>query len=357
VPARAHYAREPAGQANPAIHWPDPASVVRLGIGCQNLQFLGISMRFRYTFAAVAYVAVTVASTLTATKSIVAAPRVRLDTVFGNIDIELLHEEAPLTVTNFLNYIVSDRFDEMFFHRSVPDFVVQGGGFIFPEGGSGFDFIETDDPVMNEPGVSNTRGTVAMAKPPGQPNGATSQFFFNLVNNTGLDTAEGGFTVFGRVIGNGMTVVDQIAALQRVPAGGPGNVFATLPVRNFDGVNITRDNLVIVNDVQVLATGVPGDYNASGLVEQADLDLVLSNWGKSAMELPNGWFQDLPSGNVDQNELDGVLANWGKAAAGSSSLTAGSVPEPSSWLLALVAVAVLVRHAARRGAERAGGCF
>jgi hypothetical protein len=128
-----------------------------------------------------------------------------------------------------------------------------------------------------------------------------------------------------------MNIVDQIAALPRVNAGG---AFETLPVRNFDGSTIDKENLVIVNSVEVLPGGIDGDYNANGTVEQGDLDLVLLNWGDSASPLPPGWFQNLPSGAIDQGELDGVLLNWGNSAA-ETQLAADSVPEPTSWIIAL----------------------
>jgi hypothetical protein len=76
--------------------------------------------------------------------------------------------------------------------------------------------------------------------------------------------------------------------------------------------------------------GIPGDYNGNGTVEQADLDLVLLNWGQPGV--PEGWVNNLPEGNIDQAELDGVLLNWGNTGA----VGAGSVPEPSTWALILV---------------------
>src|SRR5688500_8179721 len=115
-----------------------------------------LSHRFRPVFVVAA-----IASLPAITSPAPAAPLVRIDTVMGNIEIELLHEDAPLTVTSFLNYAVSDRYDDSFFHRSVPGFVVQGGGFTFPDGGPLPVEVPTDPPVMNEPGISNLRGTVA----------------------------------------------------------------------------------------------------------------------------------------------------------------------------------------------------
>lgn len=90
---------------------------------------------------------------------------------------------------------------------------------------------------------------------------------------------------------------------------------------------------------------LPGDYNGNGIVEQADLDLVLLNWGQSAVPTPQGWISDLPLGRVDQQELDGVLLNWGapggRTAPSAAMLqTAARVPEPHAWWLAVL-VAVL----------------
>ena len=93
-----------------------------------------------------------------------------------------------------------------------PALLWQGGGYIFV-GDSPVE-IPTDPPVINEPGISNTRGTIAMAKPGGNPDGATSQWYINVKDNSAdLDASNGGFTVFGRVIGNGMDIIDTINEL------------------------------------------------------------------------------------------------------------------------------------------------
>jgi hypothetical protein len=89
-------------------------------------------------------------------------------------------------------------------------------------------------------------------------------------------------------------------------------------------------------------SGIEGDYNDNGSVEQADLDLVLLNWGQAGV--PAAWLNDLPSGNIDQEELDGVLLNWGNMAG---AITA-SVPEPATWLLCLLAPAPILAFSARR---------
>lgn len=134
-----------------------------------------------------------------------------METTYGDICMQLFPEDAPQTVANFLKYVNEGRFNNTVVHRVVKNFVLQGGGYTF---GNGFlDSITRDDAVVNEYKRSNLRGTLAMAKLPTDPNSATSEWFVNLVDNTGLDTNNGGFTVFGEVVLNGMEVVDCIAAL------------------------------------------------------------------------------------------------------------------------------------------------
>ena len=192
----------------------------------------------------------------------VAQTMVRFSTNVGDFSIELFDSETPATVNNFLNYITSDRYVDSFVHRSVPGFVIQGGGFTVAEESTTIDSIDTDPPITNEPGISNVRGTVAMAKLGGNPNSATSQWFINLGDNTGLDSDNGGFTVFGRVIDDGMAVVDAISQLARVNIGG---AFTDLPVVNFDGTNVTRDNLILTSITIIAELQAPNRFdNSSG---------------------------------------------------------------------------------------------
>ena len=134
---------------------------------------------------------------------------VRVSTSIGDYSIELLDEAAPITVQNFLNYVNRDAFNGTYLHRVVDDFVVQGGAYRFQPFFGPVD-VPTDPPIVNEFGASNLRGTVAMAKIDGDPNSATNQWFVNLADNVSLDTNNGGFTVFGNVLGNGMAVLDAI---------------------------------------------------------------------------------------------------------------------------------------------------
>lgn len=143
---------------------------------------------------------------------------VRVSTSVGDYSIELLDDVAPLTVQNFLNYVARNDYNGTYLHRVVDNFVAQGGAYRFQLFEGPID-IPTDPPVVNEFNVSNTRGTVAMAKLGDDPNSATNQWFVNLTDNTELDSSNGGFTVFGQVLGDGMDVLDTIDALPFVNLG------------------------------------------------------------------------------------------------------------------------------------------
>jgi len=177
---------------------------------------------------------------LLAAPLIVQAKTVVIETQLGDIEIEMLENDAPKTVANFLHYIEDNRYENTFIHRSVGGFIIQGGGFSFSNDSASD--VATFDPVENEFKISNTRGTVSMAKLSGDPDSATSQWFINLGDNSGnLDGQNGGFTVFARVIGDGMQVADAINQLQIINGGGP---FAELPVINFSGDTIKEEHLV-----------------------------------------------------------------------------------------------------------------
>lgn len=138
------------------------------------------------------------------------ATKVVFTTSEGPIEINLFDNATPKTVANFLSYVNDGSYDNTVVHRSVPGFVLQGGGYAF-EGSLSFTKLPTKASVLNEPVYSNRRGTIAMAKIGGQPNSATNQWFFNLADNhINLDANESGYTVFGQVV-DGMDVVDKIA--------------------------------------------------------------------------------------------------------------------------------------------------
>lgn len=152
--------------------------------------------------------------TKTPTENVMANKQVKLQTTLGDIIIELDEKVAPLTVANFLKYVESGFYDGIIFHRVIRGFMMQTGGFFIQNGKMAR--RQEGAPVKNEFGISNVRGTLAMAKIGGNPDSATSQFFINLVDNSAnLDKQNGGFTVFARVV-EGMEVADKIAAVNTV---------------------------------------------------------------------------------------------------------------------------------------------
>lgn len=151
----------------------------------------------------------------------------RFQTSLGDFHVELLDDDAPLTVANYQNYFDSD--NNAVIHRSIGNFVIQGGGFEFVDGQLGA--IETAPPVENEfnPDNSNLRGTLSTALRGGDLDSATNQWFINLSDNTFLDNA--GHTVFGRVIAGGLEVVDAIAGVTTFNLD--GSTFSDTPLRDF----------------------------------------------------------------------------------------------------------------------------
>ncbi len=158
------------------------------------------------------------------TKTIEERKMVTLETTKGNIVIELDEEAAPVTTANFLRYVEEGFYDGVIFHRVIPDFMVQTGGFT-PD----MKQKPTHDTITNEAssGLKNVRGTLAMART-NNPDSATAQFFINQVDNAYLDYVEGrnpGYAVFGKVV-EGMDVVDAIA---KVETGNKG-MYQDVPV-------------------------------------------------------------------------------------------------------------------------------
>jgi peptidyl-prolyl cis-trans isomerase A (cyclophilin A) len=147
------------------------------------------------------------------------AQKVRLTTSVGDILVELDAEKAPKSVDNFLNYVKAGHYDGVIFHRVIGNFMIQTGGYR-PD----LSEKPTRAPIPLEvgKGLSNVRGSIAMART-NDPNSATSQFFINVNDNLRLDSAGGGYAVFGKVV-DGMEVVDQIRAVPTRSAGIHGNL-------------------------------------------------------------------------------------------------------------------------------------
>ena len=143
-----------------------------------------------------------------------AQPRVSMETSLGTVVFELDTSKAPKTVANFLAYVKEDGYRGSLFHRVIPGFVVQGGGY-----DGNYQSLPNHDPVQNESknGLSNQRGTIAMART-SDPHSATRQFYVNLQDNSPLDAgADWGYTVFGKVV-SGQEVLDQIASKPTGPS-------------------------------------------------------------------------------------------------------------------------------------------
>jgi len=185
---------------------------------------------------------------------------VDLATGYGDIVIALYDDAAPLTVQNFLRYAgaaAGSGYLGSFFHRLVPGFILQGGG--FTDAGGTIAAIPAGPAVANEFSAarSNLAGTVAMAKLGGDPNSATNQFFFNLGDNSAnLDAQNGGFTVFGQVTADTYGNVQRIAALPTGSAGAAfGGALTAVPVQVTPATNAATP--VDVRDVTITAAPPP----------------------------------------------------------------------------------------------------
>lgn len=159
-------------------------------------------------------------------KSMTHPTQVKLDTSLGDIVIELDKEKAPASCENFLSYVREGHYDGTIFHRVIPKFMAQGGGYT-----ADFSQKPTHAPIKNEAdnGLKNDRGTIAMARTP-DPNSATAQFFINYTDNAFLNykspTPQGwGYAVFGKVV-EGMEVVDKMA---EIPTGSRGPMPSDVP--------------------------------------------------------------------------------------------------------------------------------
>ncbi len=166
--------------------------------------------------------------------SLYANSKVLMETSEGNITIELYEKEAPVTVKNFLSYVSEGFFNNLIFHRVIPNFMIQGGGF-----DSKMNQKPVKDPIKNEArrGLNNKRGTIAMART-NVINSATAQFFINLINNDFLDhkdnSASGfGYAVFGEVT-EGMDVVDKIGRTRTHAFG----MFRDVPINHITIKNV-----------------------------------------------------------------------------------------------------------------------
>jgi peptidyl-prolyl cis-trans isomerase A (cyclophilin A) len=190
----------------------------------------------------------------------------RFTTIAGFMNVRLYPNHAPITVANFEHYANEGAWDNSIFHRSIADFVIQGGGKVI-NASNQVDDVHNHGTIQNEPDLSDQRGTIAMARAvdnnpatTADQNSATTQWYFNLKANTDLDTADGGFTVFGELLNDGsLEVMDAIAAFKTInanPQTDPNGVYSDLPIRDLatvqaNGIDPSRD-LIVVNRIAML---------------------------------------------------------------------------------------------------------
>jgi peptidyl-prolyl cis-trans isomerase A (cyclophilin A)/peptidyl-prolyl cis-trans isomerase B (cyclophilin B) len=179
-------------------------------------------------------------SLLVGASAFAADPQVELKTSMGTITLELYAQKAPKTVENFLQYVRDGQYKGTIFHRVIPGFMIQGGGF-------NVDFAQkqTRAPIQNEAanGLRNEAGTIAMART-SDPNSATAQFFINVSDNQALNFAPGnpGYAVFGKVV-SGMNVVKAIESVQTGPGMPPHRDVPVKPI--------------VIEDAKVIAGAKP----------------------------------------------------------------------------------------------------
>ena len=265
-----------------------------------------------------------------------------IETTLGDIQVELFDDENPVTVQNFLSYIEDNSFLDSFIHRSIDNFVIQGGIFTYTDSVLGE--IDTRPSIPNEFLRSNIRGTIAMAKQAGNVNSATSSWFINVADNTSLDTENGGFTVFGQVT-VGMDVVDAINAL---PTFDVGNAFTDFPLIDYSGTgDILIENVVLTQFSVPDALNTISDLEITKIVDDPNptagspvqFDVSVSNLGPdeatgvtvtdvlpTGMEIPLGMPPDPGAGTT----YDETTGEWviGTVAVGTpATLTVHAIPQ------------------------------
>lgn len=179
-----------------------------------------------------------IAGAASAADRVPAHPHYRISTSEGDFVVELDGRRAPISVGNFIQLVESGYYTGTVFHRVMPGFMIQAGGYT-----AGLKSKEPDERIPNESGngLSNSRGTIAMARQE-EPHTAAAQFYINLIDNRGLDPSPNrwGYTVFGMVI-EGMEVVDKIASVQTGPGGQFSKDVPAVPIIINEVARVTYD--------------------------------------------------------------------------------------------------------------------
>ncbi len=313
--------------------------------------------------AATAFTAAARASTL-----------VTIDTNFGNIELDLFNDVAPTTVTNFVNLVTAGDYSNSIIHRSIPNFVIQGGGF-----NTSSTSIPNNGTIPLEYKIANTRGTISMARL-SSPNTANSQFFINTVDNTTTlgpgGSSTDGYAAFGWVL-SGMDVVDAIAALPTYNLSNINGAFTNLPLQNYtQGNPLSSANEAVINSISI-AEQHPSyqnpiwnvDVNNDGKLSTADVMVIVNSilangpkFSADSSKISNTYkYFDTNGDNfVSLSDLMTVVNAILRGDTAPASLTATPlamplvVPEPSSAVLSMAACLALGTIALRRRKRRRG---
>jgi len=234
-------------------------------------------------------------------------PKILIQTIFGDIGLELFHEQAEVTVANFMQYVDSGYYNDIIFHRAIYGFIIQTGSYelIYNPDPPPYLAKKTDGlmgPIINESsnGLSNVRGSVAMALLPDEPNSATSSYYINHFDNLDLD---GEYCVFGRVIG-GMDGVDWIASLPTYTIDGLTDV----PIFEYGGTLYW----VYIFQTIVAPPGswITSDLNNNGRVDLTDLSMLAGNWMAEGEDLTGDIDGLVPDGIVNCLDFAVMAGEW-----------------------------------------------
>lgn len=255
---------------------------------------------------------------------------VEVQTSFGSFYLEVDEESAPVSGGNFLNYVRSGRYNNTFIHGAIGGSLIRGGGYTFTNCADGPQRIELDDPIQYEDtGLSNLDGTIAALRPASDIDGATSEWFINLGADTGLDTQDGGYAVFGRVLGDGLNVVRNISLANLVRLG----FWLETPTSNYfqSTVNcqqFSRDNLIlvlmaVVNEDSLAATA---SYDAVSELLEVNVDLGADGFLRVPFAVTVSAEQTIISARLESVvDLQQPVPNMASYDANSGRLTLSSI--------------------------------
>tara|TARA_B100000579_G_scaffold371688_1_gene334400 strand:- start:376 stop:2178 length:1803 start_codon:yes stop_codon:yes gene_type:complete len=242
------------------------------------------------------------------------------------------NKSTPITSNNFIQYVNDDSYDNTFIHRLVSDFVIQSGGYKIltnsNQTGFSISLVQSKGTIINEPGNSNYMGTIGMAKISGKENSATSEWFINLSNNNHLDTKNGGFTVFGHILGDGVNnplLLNQ-TGIKTYPLDlqftSTTLQLSNVPLLNLKSSGIIIENFFIINDITsvdkrpdqiankynvvISATDLDGNQsNQYVIVSVKDIQGEILNGININETLKGGIGNDIFQGNGGNDTIDG----------------------------------------------------